>query len=74
MKTTRQAVCVGCVYANWDCTSAGRLHPSGLGRCTYEVVLPGSVQTKLSNMHKSHIHRATGKHDGWPLECRVREE
>lgn len=26
--------CMGCRFANWKKTEAGKLHPSGLGRCT----------------------------------------
>lgn len=30
--------CIGCKFANWDKTKAGKLHPSGDGRCTYKYV------------------------------------
>jgi len=39
--------CIGCVYADFDKTKAGKLHPSGDGRCTYEVVMP----TLPASMH-----------------------
>lgn len=29
--------CVGCKYAEWRKTSAGRLHPSGGGKCKYPI-------------------------------------
>lgn len=32
--------CTDCTHAAWKKTDAGRLHPSGDGRCTYEVTLP----------------------------------
>lgn len=32
--------CVGCKYAKWETTKAGRLHPSGYGICQYEYKLP----------------------------------
>jgi len=32
--------CIGCKYAEWDKTKAGRLHPSGDGRCKYKIVMP----------------------------------
>lgn len=32
--------CQGCIYAEWKKTKAGKLHPSGDGRCTYEVIIP----------------------------------
>lgn len=32
--------CTGCKWAEWDRTSAGRLHPSGSGRCQYKYKLP----------------------------------
>lgn len=28
--------CTTCAYAEWDRTKAGRLHPSGDGRCTWD--------------------------------------
>lgn len=28
--------CIGCKYAEWEFTKAGRLHPSGDGRCGWE--------------------------------------
>lgn len=32
--------CTDCKYANWQRTDAGKLHPSGAGRCTAEYKLP----------------------------------
>lgn len=32
--------CTDCKYADWHRTAAGRLHPSGDGKCTYEYKLP----------------------------------
>lgn len=32
--------CTNCKHAQWDKTAAGRLHPSGEGRCGYQVQLP----------------------------------
>ena len=33
--------CTHCKHADWDMTKAGRLHPSGEGRCTFPVkILP----------------------------------
>ena len=32
--------CNGCKYADWQRTAAGRLHPSGDGKCTYEYKVP----------------------------------
>ena len=31
--------CLHCKYADWNRTGAGKLHPSGDGRCRYEYVL-----------------------------------
>lgn len=28
--------CLDCIYSKWDYTEAGRLHPSGDGKCTWE--------------------------------------
>jgi len=32
--------CKGCKFAEWKKTDAGKLHPSGDGKCTYEYKLP----------------------------------
>ena len=32
--------CKGCKYAEWDLNKAGKLHPSGNGKCTYKVKIP----------------------------------
>jgi hypothetical protein len=32
--------CTHCVHADWKRTAAGKLHPSGDGRCTKVVKLP----------------------------------
>lgn len=32
--------CNGCHYAEWKRTGANRLHPSGDGRCVYQIKLP----------------------------------
>lgn len=38
--------CLRCKYADWDKTAAGKLHPSGHGRCKYpwkQTPLPASM-------------------------------
>lgn len=38
--------CRGCKFAKWDVTKAGKLHPSGSGRCMWqypEIQLPASM-------------------------------
>ena len=37
--------CNGCKYADWKRTNAGRLHPSGDGKCTYEWKTPQLAQS-----------------------------
>ena len=32
--------CVGCKYAKWARTDAGKLHPSGQGHCEYDYKVP----------------------------------
>lgn len=32
--------CTHCKHAVWQKTAAGRLHPSGAGKCGYEVKMP----------------------------------
>lgn len=29
-------ICEGCKFANWERTSNGRLHPSGMGKCEWQ--------------------------------------
>jgi hypothetical protein len=38
--------CNGCKYAKWKRTKTGKKHPSGEGRCTYEVKLPVMPNSK----------------------------
>ena len=33
-------ICVGCIFAKWEKTKNGRLHPKGDGFCEYPVELP----------------------------------
>lgn len=48
--------CQGCIFADWEKTDSGRLHPSGDGRCrfVYELPpLPGSMYwTTMSSSPK----------------------
>ena len=37
--------CNVCKYADWKRSDAGRLHPSGVGECTYEWKLPPLPQS-----------------------------
>lgn len=32
--------CTDCAYADWNRTPAGKLHPSGDGKCTYAYAVP----------------------------------
>ena len=53
--------CLNCVHAEWDRTRVGALHPSGDGRCAYEVleiVLP-AVKYFIggSNVYGGYISR-----------------
>lgn len=32
--------CKGCKYADWRKTKAGKLHPTGDGKCAYEYKVP----------------------------------
>jgi hypothetical protein len=32
--------CTECVHAEWKRTASGKLHPSGDGRCTKQIVIP----------------------------------
>ena len=37
--------CIGCKCADWYRTKAGKLHPSGEGRCTYPWAMPPLPQS-----------------------------
>lgn len=42
----QKSLCEGCVFAKWDRTAKGNLHPSGSGWCQYKVpprVIPASM-------------------------------
>lgn len=32
--------CLGCKWAEWEKTKAGKLHPSGKGKCKFPYALP----------------------------------
>lgn len=38
--------CTDCAHAAWKKTDAGRLHPSGDGRSTYELQMPAIPASK----------------------------
>lgn len=41
-----KSICEGCVFAKWNRTNSGKLHPDGSGRCQYVVeprVIPASM-------------------------------
>jgi hypothetical protein len=48
--------CTKCIYAKWEKTKSGGLHPSGGGRCTKEIIMPEFPASMywLSNPHISH--------------------
>lgn len=37
MAGERKPQCLNCKYAKWEVTAAGRLHPPGDGRCTWQM-------------------------------------
>ena len=45
-------LCCSCVFARWDKTANGRLHPSGHGMCSWEtrIALPYSAPLVLPFM------------------------
>ena len=44
--------CVGCKYAVWHRTAAGKLHPSGDGACAYVWVAPPLPAAMYFPTHK----------------------
>lgn len=72
--------CEGCRWAEWSRTAAGRLHPSGDGRCTWqaEFKIAGSCAVRAYDtfgkpvtVRGGLIRRKSGEE--WPLACDVRE-
>jgi hypothetical protein len=61
--------CLHCKHANWKRTEAGKLHPSGDGKCTYPwkmPPLPASMYwmgQKAPTPHGSWINRKTELND-----------
>lgn len=43
--------CNGCAFANWRKTAAGRLHPSGDGRCMKNIKIPELPQAFYWGSH-----------------------
>jgi hypothetical protein len=54
-------LCDKCKYAEWELTKAGRLHPSGWGKCTYPYEIPVLPQSmyfvSLPRPHGGYIKR-----------------
>ena len=57
--------CMGCKFAEWKKTDAGKLHPSGDGKCTYDFNTPALpacmywVGTITPSPEGGHINRRT---------------
>lgn len=70
--------CLGCKFAEWKRTAAGRLHPSKDGKCvwTSPQILPAS----LGDYDRERIARELNRpryieRDKWPMgECTTREQ
>lgn len=67
--------CETCVFAEWDKTKGGKLHPSGWGRCRWtsgDLVLPKSVEYQFQKialpLRGSWIQRGT-KHESQTRPC-----
>lgn len=55
--------CVDCRYAEWKRTAAGRLHPSGEGRCVYtweSIVLPVCYHWERRNLPRPTVNGKPG--------------
>ena len=57
------STCVGCIYAEWDRTASGRLHPGGDGRCAYFSKNPMNI--RLPAAFHWHILSPPVPHGGW---------
>lgn len=69
--------CIGCRFADWKKTAAGRLHPDKTGRCRYEVVLSFPASVGDFDRHRIASMLSTSRfieRDSHPIgECQVRE-
>lgn len=68
--------CLGCKWAEWKQTAAGRLHPDQSGRCTWsvELKLPASMghYNAQTITHSLRHHRFIYRNSSMP-ECEARE-
>lgn len=48
-----RCICEGCLFADWDRTSNGRLHPNKMGTCTWKktVRVPPSYRGSVMGRH-----------------------
>lgn len=70
-------ICETCKFANWRRTDAGRLHPSGEGRCTWRKTFRVSGSTAGAKLYTGfgepitaiggHISRKKGAE--FPAKC-----
>lgn len=69
--------CTDCRFAEWKRTAAGRLHPSGSGKCTWtvELALPASFGDREADQMRRDLARPRYiERGGWPTgECAVKE-
>jgi hypothetical protein len=69
--------CIGCRFADWKRTAAGRLHPDKTGRCTFQpiIILPlaaGSYSRREIDLRINGYRFI--ERGAYPLgECDVRE-
>lgn len=47
--------CTYCKWAVWDRTESGRLHPSGDGRCGFQIKMP-VVPVAFYHVHGKQLH------------------
>ena len=75
---SKAAVCLGCRFAVWKKTKSGGLHPSGDGRCSWQMpplaaafYFQGyTVNHETTKPSGGYINR---KHNAITTECPVRE-
>ncbi len=48
--------CLNCGYANWERTKSGSLHPSGNGKCVWEMPV---IDIPVSFYYIGHVVRQT---------------
>lgn len=64
-----QNSCLECKYADWKRTANGRLHPSGDGKCMYEVITPKLPKAKSFFYNPTLLGGEINRKDEFYVDC-----